>query len=89
MRKLLLDSIERSCQGARLRVALFTHLGQVLKAAAHQWVWAAIRRHLNGVLDQPEQLYRQLVDVQDIAEDHLHILQQTAPHKAVKDHRQK
>lgn len=35
---------------------------------------AAIRRHLHGVLDQSEQLHRQLVDVQDVAEDHLHIL---------------
>ncbi|TNN65590.1 hypothetical protein EYF80_024119 [Liparis tanakae] len=35
---------------------------------------AAVGRHLHGVLDQAEQLHRQLVDVQDVAEDHLHIL---------------
>lgn len=35
---------------------------------------AAVGRHLHGVLDQSEQLHRQLVDVQDVAEDHLHVL---------------
>lgn len=35
---------------------------------------AAISCHLHGILDQSEQLHRQLVDVQDVTEDHLHIL---------------
>lgn len=37
---------------------------------------AAISSHLHSILDQSEQLHRQLVYVQDVTKDHLHILQQ-------------
>lgn len=50
------------------------HLCQIFEAAAHKWVGAAVGSHLHRVLDQSQQLDRQLVDVQDVAEDHLHIL---------------
>lgn len=36
---------------------------------------AAISCHLYSILDQSKQLHRQLVDVQDVTEYHLHILQ--------------
>ena len=50
------------------------YLGQVFKAAAHQGMGAAVGGHLHGVLNQPQQFDRQLVDVQDVTEEHLHIL---------------
>lgn len=55
-------------------LALLHYLCQVFKAAAHQRVGTAVGRHLNSVLDESEQFDCQLVDVQDVAEDHLHVL---------------
>lgn len=36
----------------------------------------AISRHLHSILDQTQELHCQLVDVQDVTEDHLNVLQQ-------------
>lgn len=52
----------------------FLYLCEIFKTAANQRVGAAVGRHLHGVLDESEQLHRQLVDVEDVAEDHLHVL---------------
>lgn len=58
----------------RAAVTALLYLRQVFEAAAHQRVGTAVGRHLHGVLDESEQLHRQLVDVQDVAEDHFHVL---------------
>lgn len=50
------------------------YLCQIFKTAANQRVGAAVGRHLHGVLDESEQLHRQVVEVEDVAEDHLHVL---------------
>lgn len=62
------------------------HLCQIFEAAAHKWVGAAVGRHLHRVLDQSQQLDRQLVDVQDVAEDHLHILENREREEEKKSH---
>lgn len=52
------------------------YLCQIFKAASHQWMRTAISRHLHSILDQTQELHCQLVDVQDVTEDHLNVLQQ-------------
>lgn len=53
-----------------------THLSQVFKAAPDQRMRASFIYHLHRVLNQTQQFYSHLVDVNDPTEDAVHILQE-------------
>lgn len=70
------DQIDRYRQTDR-QVQTGTDLSQVFEAASHQRMRTAFIGHLHRVLDQTQQLHRHLVDINDPAEDTVHILTRT------------
>ena len=58
---------------------LRTNLGEILKAGSHQGDLVVLS-NLNLLLHRAQQLGGELIDVQDIAEDHVKVLGTTHTH---------